>query len=90
MGKTHTNLSKKYLDGMTHPWQEEKYGHHKPMGKGRGGKKLRTGHGGINCPCCTRMTPEALKVATRRLERRKGNQDASNWRNNQDNSDNQE
>ena len=33
--------------------------------------KLKIGPGGLNCVCCTKMPPDKLKVAVRRMERRK-------------------
>mgnify|MGYP003326129320 len=38
---------------------------HKSVGK------YKVGPGGIGCVCCTKMPPDKLKVAIRRLERRK-------------------
>jgi len=35
-------------------------------------EKFHLGPGGINCPCCTNLPPDELKVACRRAERRKG------------------
>lgn len=59
--------------GEATPWKD-KFGYHKHMDSTRGGSKYRTGHGGINCRCCTKLPADELKVAIRRYERRKDKQ----------------
>jgi hypothetical protein len=41
---------------------------HKSVGK------YALGPAGINCPCCTKLPADEMKVAIRRLDRRKVNQ----------------
>lgn len=41
---------------------------HKPGGHKSVGK-WAVGPGGINCPCCTKMAPNKMKVKVRRWER---------------------
>lgn len=45
-------------------------GHKKGAGHRNSGKYL-VGPGGLNCPCCTKLPPDELKVKERRLIRRK-------------------
>lgn len=55
------------------PLKKNKRGWHiSGMGHGKTNiGKYKVGYGGINCPCCTILPPDELKIKTRRYIRRK-------------------
>lgn len=59
----------KFADDL-HDGRIQKWSRHKHcMGHKKTGK-LSLGPGGMNCNCCTKFTPDVLKVKTRRHDRR--------------------
>jgi hypothetical protein len=75
MARTRTKLKDILKPTYVKPWQAHKLAKHKhlrhAMGHSEVGTKLTPGPGGINCGCCTRFTPEVLKIKSRRVERRR-------------------
>lgn len=47
---------------------------HKPGMGHKSTGKLSVGCGGLNCPCCTKLPPNELKIKERRMNRRKNKQ----------------
>ena len=67
MSRTRRNVTGKKLS----PMQKLGGPKHKACLGHKSCGKYAVGVGGLNCPCCTKLPPDELKVKDRRLNRRK-------------------
>lgn len=67
MSRTRRNVIGKKLT----PMQKLGGSKHKACLGHKSSGKYAVGPGGLNCPCCTKLPPDELKVKERRLNRRK-------------------